>query len=135
MVGRSLFALALVASLAAPARAIEMFTNFNNGTELGLRPLGIETLSPVRFHSWQHPGRWYHGPGVPCENSGSMPAPPVPVPPTPPPPVPDRAASSRRPQPVIVEPDGVPAAGLKPSGNANDDWIRSSNFLPPTESN
>jgi len=135
MISRSLFALALAAALAAPAQAIEMFTNFNNGTELGTRPLGIETLSPVRYHSWQHAGRWYHGPGVPCDNAGYMPAPAVPGPPTPPPPVPDRAASSRRSKAVMVEPDGVPSAGLKPSKSANDDWIRSSNFLPPAESN
>jgi len=47
---------------AAPASAIEMFTNFNNGMELGNRPLGIEWMSPVRYHENQPaplwPGRW-----------------------------------------------------------------------------
>ena len=51
-----------IGSWAAPARAIELFTNFNNGSELGNRPIGIEWLSPVRIHANQPaplwPGRW-----------------------------------------------------------------------------
>jgi hypothetical protein len=53
----------------SPACAIEMFTNFNNGMELGFRPLGIPEFEPVRYHSWQ-PHGWYerHGVSQPCGN-------------------------------------------------------------------
>lgn len=48
-------AVALVAVLCcgSQARAIEMFTNFNNGTEFNTRPIGIDQLPPVRYHWWQ----------------------------------------------------------------------------------
>ncbi len=48
----SAFVLALI-GLASPAGAIELFTNFNNGTELGTRPYGIPEMPPVRYHWWQ----------------------------------------------------------------------------------
>ncbi len=124
-------------ALATPARAIEMFTNFNNGTELGTRPLGIEVLSPVRYHAYPH-GRWFHGPGGPCENDGVMPAPPPaqPSPPAPPPPLMKRATSARaeRPKATIVEPDERRSVPQR-SSNDDDRWLRSSNFHPPAQSN
>jgi hypothetical protein len=39
--------------MASPVGAIELFTNFNNGTELGTRPYGIPEMPPVRYHWWQ----------------------------------------------------------------------------------
>ncbi len=48
-------AIALVAVLCSgpKVQAIEMFTNFNNGTEFNTRPIGIDQLPPVRYHWWQ----------------------------------------------------------------------------------
>ncbi len=54
-----------IGGIASPVKAIEMFTNFNYGTELGTRPYGIEILSPVRYHAYQH-GRWFQGETGPC---------------------------------------------------------------------
>src|SRR5258707_15870253 len=103
----ALFSFAVVVAfggVALPARAIEMFTNFNNGTELGTRPLGIEIMSPVRYHAYPH-GRWFHGPVGGCDTSASfdtIPAAPVAA-------TADRPASPRKTtaKPVVIEPDGV----------------------------
>jgi hypothetical protein len=136
-------------SLAAPAAAIEMFTNFNNGTELGTRPLGIDEMPPVRFHSWQ--GRWGHGPMGGCFNpsvetsiprsdmSGDTAQRPIGVPglagrgrvkaaldPD--------AQTRRGLQPTVVEPTER-RSGHRPDARTDGDWLRSSNFLPPAESN
>ncbi len=39
--------------LPSPALAIEMFTNFNNGMELGTLAYGIPEMPAARFHWWQ----------------------------------------------------------------------------------
>ena len=59
-----------IGGIASPVKAIEMFTNFNYGTELGTRPYGIEILSPVRYHTYQH-GRWFQGATGPCPATGA----------------------------------------------------------------
>lgn len=130
----ALFALALaLGGLASEARAIEMFTNFNNGTELGTRPLGIETMSPVRYHANPH-GRWFHGPMEGCDNSGPVGAAPEASPAATPA---ARYSSSPNSQvkPVVIEPNGIESTPPRGKAINDEDWIRSSNFLPPIESN
>jgi hypothetical protein len=39
--------------ISSSANAIELFTNFNYGMELGTRPYGIPEMPPVRYHWWQ----------------------------------------------------------------------------------
>jgi hypothetical protein len=112
-------ALALVVSgFACPAHAIEMFTNFNYGTELGTRPYGIEVLSPVRYHAYPH-GRWFQG-SMPCGVPGGGPMGPAPVAP--------QAGSTRA---NIVAPAETTAQ--RSTRSIDDKWIRSSNFLPPAQ--
>src|SRR5258707_5049619 len=104
----ALFSFAVVVAfggVALPARAIEMFTNFNNGRELGTRPLGIEIMSPVRYHAYPH-GRWFHGPMSGCDNSGPVDAAPGVFPAAMPG---ARYISSPNSQakPVVIEPNGI----------------------------
>jgi len=169
--------------LAAPARAIELFTNFNNGTELGTRPLDVDEMSPVRVHAWQ--GRW-HGPLGRCFNDAGNAVPRSEYVPGQPPAgasfgsaAGSDAQARREPQgrgsilagggrlraelqrigatgqrseaesasagathstapsgrmPVIVAPKST-NSNRGPDSSSNDDVLRSSNFLPPTESN
>jgi hypothetical protein len=155
-------ALFAIAVLAAPARAIELFTNFNNGTELGTRPLDVDEMSPVRVHAWQ--GRWLHVRNDGCFNSppeyggtaqpgqfeGTASARPAGTPGAPEaqarnesqtstPALADRgrvkAAIQSKLQPTVVEPTGTKPNGRRPDANPDDHWLRSSNFLPPTDSN
>jgi hypothetical protein len=130
---RALFALALAWGwLASPAHAIEMFTNFNNGTELGTRPLGIEIMSPVRYHAYPH-GRWFHSPMGGCDNF----APRNMAPGDSPAAMPARYISSPNSQvkPVVIEPNDIESTRPRGKATNDEDWIRSSNFLPPIESN
>lgn len=130
-------ALVSIGSLAAPARAIELFTNFNNGTELGTRPLDVDEMSPVRVHAWQ--GRW-HGPLSRCFNesadaaaSRSEYAPgqqPVGVPA-----LAGRDRLKAKPQPTVIEPAAQKPSPRRSDSSSNGDWLRSSNFIPPTDSN
>ncbi|HEY2147721.1 MAG TPA: hypothetical protein VGH32_07270 [Pirellulales bacterium] len=130
-------ALVTIGSLAAPARAIEMFTNFNNGTELGTRPLDVDEMSPVRVHAWQ--GHW-HGPLGRCFNDAADAAAPRSeyAPGERPVGVPalsgrDHVKANR--QPTVVDPTATKSTGRRSDSSADDDWLRSSNFLPPNNSN
>jgi hypothetical protein len=130
----ALFALVLAfGGLASEARAIEMFTNFNNGTELGTRPLGIEIMSPVRYHAYPQ-GRWFHGPMGGCDNYG-----PVGVAPGASPEAMPAAryilSPNSQEKPVVIEPNGSESTMPRGKATNDEDWIRSSNFLPPIESN
>ena len=121
-----------IGGIASPVKAIEMFTNFNYGTELGTRPYGIEILSPVRYHAYQH-GRWFQGATGPCPATGAPemrpangtnPSSEVPVQP----PTASRAEIRR---PNIVLPSETTAHRADP--DAEEGWIRSSSFLPPAQ--
>ena len=131
----ALFSLVLaLGCLASEARAIEMFTNFNNGTELGTRPLGIEILSPVRYHAYPQ-GRWFHGPMMGgCDNSAALGAAPGVLPAATPA---ARYISSPNSQgkPVVIKPNGIESTIPRRNATNDEDWIRSSHFLPPIESN
>jgi len=130
----ALFSLVLaLGGLASHAQAIEMFTNFNNGTELGTRPLGIEIMSPVRYHAYPH-GRWFHGPMEGCDNSGPVgPAPEVS--PAAMPAAQYISSPNSQVKPVAIEPNGIESTPPRGKATHEEDWIRSSNFLPPIESN
>jgi hypothetical protein len=129
-----LFALVLaLGGLASRAQAIEMFTNFNNGTELGTRPLGIEIMSPVRYHAYPQ-GRWFHGPMGGCDNSGPVGAPPGASPAAMPAARYISSPNSRE-KPVVIEPNGIESTPPRGKHTNGEDWIRSSNFLPPIDSN
>jgi len=119
----------LIAGWAMPASAIEMFTNFNNGMELGTRPLGVPEFPPVRFHSWQ-PQRWYdrHGMCRPSEGEWRFNLPPSPPSVVPPPSVPQaNQAESER-----IDLHGEPMAGTPPMPTDHEDidWLRGQSFLP-----
>ena len=134
MLRRAMLAAALmIGGFVSPARAIEMFTNFNNGTELGNRPYGIDVMPPVRYHAYP-PGRCFRVPSG-CDHPGfARLAPEVPsggdasertaLKPQPR----DSRASEIRPQ--IVEP-----AANRPVPAFEDQWLRANSFLPPIESN
>ncbi|HEX3996954.1 MAG TPA: hypothetical protein VHX65_00205 [Pirellulales bacterium] len=117
-----------VACWASAARAVELFTNFNNGMELGYRPLGYPEFPPVRFHSWQPQG-WYIRHGVTRPSGdwkfGVPPSPPTVVPP---PNVPQSNGARNDP----IERDSAPAAGVAsmPSDHEDVDWLRGKSFLP-----
>jgi hypothetical protein len=122
--------------------AVEMFTNFNNGMELGFRPYGIPEFPPVRYHSWQ-PQSWYlrHPDRVPCgigqfqQPAGVdqaepiyTPAPTIPAPPAP------KYRSDNGP----VELRGEPAADVSVSPSERDDaagWVRGQSFMPTSPAN
>ncbi len=130
----ALFALALAfGGLASEARAIEMFTNFNNGTELGTRPLGIEIMSPVRYHAYPQ-GRWFHGPTGGCDNSAPTGAAPG-VSPAAVPAARYISSPNSQVRPVVIEPNDIESIPPRRKATNDEDWIRSSNFLPPIESN
>ncbi len=122
----------LVAVGASQAKAIEMFTNFNDGMELGYRPLGVPDFAPVRFHSHQ-PQRWYdrHGMERPCNDFqyGPAPSPPTVVPPSN---VPgtqwgDGAMNERRRPADRVASNRADREDL--------DWVRGQSFLPNSSAN
>jgi hypothetical protein len=126
----------LLGSWPSAASGVEMFTNFNNGMELGFRPYGIPEFPPVRYHSWQ-PQSWYERHGV-CRPSGDwrmQPPPsafdygsPSPRPRTavPPPSVPGNQSQN---EPIELR--GEPIAGVSPVRYDDDaDWIRGESFLP-----
>ena len=120
----------LIAGFAPRVEAIEMFTNFNYGTELGTRPYGIEVLSPVRYHAYPH-GRWFQGPMPACGPAVGAAASPAASPAlqsnAAAPPVPPPAAGAY--SPIIVRPAATTAR--RSASGADDGWIRSSNFIPP----
>lgn len=104
------------------ARALELFTNFNNGTELNWRPYGIPDNAPVWYQSghpcvnmqWRYPAR-----GENCracvQNSQYSNT--------------DRGGSEQR----ATRPSMIHATGMDSSGSrsANDeDWMRGASFLP-----
>ena len=120
-------------SEASPASSVEMFTNFNNGMELGFRPYGIPEFPPVRYHSWQ-PQAWYtrHGMVRPCGNGqvedyeGGPFGPPNTV--VPAPPIPGNQTQS---DPVELQAEPVADVSVAPS--QRDDaahWVRGQSFLP-----
>jgi hypothetical protein len=118
---------------ASPVSAVEMFTNFNNGMELGFRPYGIPEFPPVRYHSWQ-PQSWYtrHGMVRPCGNgqvedyeggpfgrpNTAVPAPPIP-------------GNQSQNDPVELQAEPVADVSVAPSNrNAAAGWVRGQSFLP-----
>jgi len=123
---------------ASPASAVEMFTNFNNGMELGFRPYGIPEFPPVRYHSWQ-PQSWYtrHGMVRPCGNgqvedyeggSYGRPNTVVPAPPIP----------GNQSQNDPVELQAEPVADVSVSPSQHDDaagWVRGQSFMPTSPAN
>ena len=122
----------LIAGFASRVEAIEMFTNFNYGTELGTRPYGIEVLSPVRYHAYPH-GRWFQGPMPACGPAVGAAASPAASPA-----LQSNAADPRVQQsaagadsPIIVRPAETTAR--RSGSSADDGWIRSSNFIPPAQ--
>jgi len=130
----ALFSLVLaLGGVASRAQAIEMFTNFNNGTELGTRPLGIEILSPVRYHGYPQ-GRWFHGSMGSCDNSAPLGAAPG-VSPVAIPAARYISAPNSQAKPVVIEPNGIEPNSPPRKATNDEDWIRSSNFLPPIDSN
>jgi hypothetical protein len=116
-----------VAVLCSQARAIEMFTNFNDGMELGYRPLGVPDFAPVRFHSHQ-PQRWYtrHGMVPPSDDMQFSP------PPSPPTAVPGSSMPGTQWQDGAIELRSEPAAGVAslPAEHEDVDWLRGQSFLP-----
>jgi hypothetical protein len=119
-------ALVSIAFVSSQARAIEMFTNYNNGMELGFRPLGYPEFPPVRFHSHQ-PQRWYtrHGMVRPSEDEH------LPPPPSPPTFVPPMGMPGQW-QNGAIELRREPAAGVAsvPAEHEDSDWLRGLSFLP-----
>jgi len=125
-------ALLIVGCWPASARAIEMFTNFNNGMEFNTRPIGIDQLPPVRYHCGQPApgqplfGRRYGNCGPAAELDSPLNQPePVPAPPSKHVPggsVQLRATPSGNPQPVGANSD-------------DEDWLRGASFLPAGAAN
>ncbi len=101
------------AGLASPAGAIELFTNFNNGTELGTRPYGIPEMPAVRYHWWQK----NYCPPTEMQPPATMPRPTAP-------------SNMRLPSsgPTIVQPQSSSDGGA--SGSEDERFGRSSSFLP-----
>jgi hypothetical protein len=122
----------LIAGFAPRVDAIEMFTNFNYGTELGTRPYGIEVLSPVRYHAYPH-GRWFQGPMPACSPAVGAAASPAASPA-----LQSNAADPRvqrsaagADSPIIVRPTETTAR--RSASSPDDGWIHSSNFIPPAQ--
>jgi len=70
---RRVFALAVIASIAITGRAqaIEMFTNFNNGQNIGFPPLEV----PTRIYGGFGRGGWNpHAEGMPLKTNPPVPA-------------------------------------------------------------
>lgn len=70
---RRVFALAVIASIAVTGRAqaIEMFTNFNNGQNIGFPPLEV----PTRIYGGFGRGGWNpHAEGMPLKTNPPVPA-------------------------------------------------------------
>lgn len=120
-----------VATWSSPARAIEMFTNFNNGMELGCRPLGVADLPPVRFHSHQ-PERWYTRRGL-TRPSEDMQLPPPPSPPNavPTPNIPGQWQTGA----IELRAAPIAASATIPVDHADIDWLRGQSFLPLASGN
>ena len=134
LLGSSLLVVGLMlGNGSSTASAVEMFTNFNNGMELGFRPYGIPEFPPVRYHSWQ-PQRWYdrHGMTRPCGlgqvedyEGGPFGRPNTVVPP---PSVPGNQSLNEEPIRLRAE----PTASITPSlSDHNDiDFQRGESFMP-----
>ncbi len=111
----------IVAVSAIPAGAIEMFTNFNNGTELGTQPLGIDPMGPVRYHGY--PRRWrFSGQQRSLAESREMTGPRT-------------AAAHAFSAGTLTAPTSLLRSSSEPSSakstaDGEDRWIRSSSFLP-----
>jgi hypothetical protein len=120
-------ALLVVGCWPASARAIEMFTNFNNGMEFNTRPIGIDQLPPVRYHSGQPaPGQPLFGRRCrDCEPAAENESPVTEPEPVPAPPI-KRAPGG--PLQLRLMPQGKP----QPVGanSSDEDWLRGANFLP-----
>jgi hypothetical protein len=72
----TLLVLLSIGAWAMPVKALELFSNFNDGTELGNRPYGIPDMAPVRYHSGQPaPGEtwWQHHHQDNCRSCGDGP--------------------------------------------------------------
>jgi hypothetical protein len=119
-----------IGSWPSPAGAVEMFTNFNDGMELGFRPYGIPEFAPIRYHSRQ-PQCWYsrHGLIRPSEDEWRFQLQPTDRPETavPPPNVPGNQTLN---DPIQLR--GQPTAGVStpPSDRNNIDWLQGASFLP-----
>jgi hypothetical protein len=119
----------MLGNWSSSASAVEMFTNFNNGMELGFRP--------VRYHSWQ-PHGWYirHGVSQPCGNGqiedyegGPFGRPRTAVPP------PNVPGNQSQDDPIQLR--GTPMAGVPtvPTDRDDADWVRRESFMPRSASN
>ncbi|HEV3415471.1 MAG TPA: hypothetical protein VG056_01600, partial [Pirellulales bacterium] len=132
---RTIFAALLaIGGFVSPAQAIEMFTNFNNGTELGTRPYGIEIMSPVRYHAYPR-GRWFQGPANGCDNLGPPGIAPAALPATIDPDRPVRLPPTSVDGPVEIRPQPAESTTRTSAPDLEDNWIRSINFLPPAQAN
>ena len=130
MIRHAALALILVGgAIVAPAGAIEMFTNYNNGTELGTRPLGIEVMSPVRYHAYPH-CRWFHAATPRCVEASGFPADGEMA-------VPFETGGDRATWPASaaasseIRPEPDQASANSQQGDGDDAWLRAANFLPP----
>ncbi|HEV2969263.1 MAG TPA: hypothetical protein VGY55_04675 [Pirellulales bacterium] len=135
MTRRAIFALLLATgAFVSPAQAIEMFTNFNNGTELGTRPYGIEIMSPVRYHAYPR-GRWFQGPANGCDGFGTQETAPAALPATIDPNRPVRLPPTSAEGPTEIRPQPAESMTRTAAPDIEDNWIRSINFLPSPQGN
>ena len=127
----------MLGNWSSSASAVEMFTNFNNGMELGFRPYGIPEFAPVRYHSWQ-PHGWYirHGVDQPCGNGqiedyegGPFGRPNTVVPP------PNVPGNQSQNDPIQLRGEPMVGVPVAPSNRDDADWVRGESFMPRNASN
>ncbi len=100
-----------IGAMTTPSQAIELFTNFNNGEELGTRPIGYDPMGPVRYHAYPHRWRWMAQRGEVAGPAGGAPY---------------AAGATATPNRNATTVTAQPVKGP----DAEDQWIRSSSFMP-----